>query len=219
MASLIAYTKRQFVQRIRQHIADGFPDAAFSTTEKETLLYIDQALAFTLIGQTYAGAKVEGNLVVNEAWLTTYSLPSLSQDRISGYWYTTLPQPPVSLPLGYSISRAFFALSGYGQSSEILPIKAKRVGYRNNMAMPVGARYWVEGSKFWIAQSDGSSLLNIPVYVTMAKTRTESMDETMNLPDDAIEAIFMNVVGKLKDRLQLPKDVIADDISSGNKGS
>lgn len=219
MASLIAYTKLQLIQRIRQHIADDWPGAEFSASENEVLLYIDQALAYTVVGQMYAMAKVEGNLATPEAWLTTYTLSTLQQDSSSGYWYSTLPQPPVSLPLGYSINRVYAAEAGSGQSQDILPIKAKRVGYRKYLPFPSGARYWVTGSKIWLTMNDGSSMLNYTVYAEMIKTRTESLTETMNLPDDAIEAIFQNVVSKLKDRMQLPKDIVLDDISSGNKAS
>lgn len=219
MASLISYTKAQLVERVKKHIANGFPDASFSTTDNEILLYIDQAAAYTMVGQVYAGAKVEGNLAMPEAWLTTYTLSTLAKDSPSGYWYATLPQPPVSLPLGYSINRVYAAEAGSGQSQDILPIKAKRVGYRKFMPLPDGARYWVTGSKIWLAMNDGSSMLEYTVYVEMAKTRTESMTETMNLPDDAIEAIFQNVVAKLIQRMQLPKDVVLDDIGAGNKTS
>jgi hypothetical protein len=215
----IAYTKAQLVERIKKHISDGFTTSDFSTTDNEVLLYIDSALAFGLVGQVYANAKVEGTLVMPEAYLTTYTLAELQQDSISGYWFSTLPQPPVNLPLGYSINRAYFGLESSGQSREIYPIRAKRVGYRINMPMPTGARYWVEGSKFWVASSDGGSLLGLPVYVQMASTRTTNMTDTMNLPDDALEAIFTSVVAKMKDRLQLPKDIIKDDVSAGNKSS
>lgn len=207
------------IQRVRQHIADGWPSAEFSSSEKEVLLYIDQAAATTLIGQTYNNAKVEGNIAVPESWLTVYTLTSILRDNPSGYWYSTLPQPPVSLPLGYSISRVYAAEEGSGQSQDFLPIKAKRVSFRNYMPMPQGARYWVTGSKIWMAMNDGSPLSEYTIYVEMAKTRTENINETLNLPDDAIEEIFQNVVNKLKDRLGLPKDIIADDISAGNKSS
>lgn len=219
MASLIPYTKLMLIQRIKQHIADGWPSSEFSSTDSEVLLYIDQAVAATVVGQTYANAKVEGNLAVSEAWLTTYTLSTLATDSPSGYWYSTLPQPPVSLPLGYSISRVYAAEAGSGQSQEILPIKAKRVGYRKFMPMPSGARYWVTGSKIWLAMNDGSSMLDYTVYVEMAKTRTESLTETLNMPDDAIDAVFQNVVAKLIQRMQLPKDIVVDDISAGNKTS
>ena len=207
------------VQRIRRHMANDFPSAEFSTTENEVLLYIDQALAATLVGQVYAGAKVEGNLAVPEGWLTTYSLSTVSQDITTGEWYCTLPQPPVSLPLGYSISRVYTVLSGNGVSEDFLPIKAKRTSFRNFMPKPKGGSYRVIGNKIYLELSDGASLLNYPIYTVMAKTRTESLTETLNLPDDAIDAIFNNVVLKLKDRLQVPQDVIADDLPSGNKAS
>jgi hypothetical protein len=219
MASLIPYTKIQLIERIKRHMADDFPSAEFSTSNNEVLLYIDQAIAFTLVGQVYAGAKVEGNLVMPEGWLTTYSLPALTKDSATGDWYSTLPQPPVSLPLGYSINNVYAAEAGSGKSQDFYPIKAKRVGYRRYMPMPSGARYWVEGSKIWMAANDGGSLLNYTVYAVMAKTRTESLTETLNMPDDAIEAVFQNVVAKMVQRMQLPKDVIKDDISAGNKAS
>ena len=82
------------------------------------------------------------------------------------------------------------------------------------MPLPYGARYWVTGSKIWLASNDGGSLLSYTVYVEMIKTRTESLTETMNLPDDAIENIFNNVVGKLIQRMQLPKDVVAEKLTN-----
>ena len=219
MASLIAYTKAQLIERIKKHISDDFPTADFSTTTNEVLLYIDQALAFGLVGQVYAGAKLTGNIAMPEAYVTTYSLPDLQFDNATREWYTTLPQPPISLPLGYSITGVYFAKNLYGRGPSVFLIKNNRVAYRENMPMPFGVRAWVEGSTIKLKASDGGSLLDQPLFVTMASTRTSSLTDTMNLPDDAIEQIFMNVVGKLKDRLGLPKDIIQDDVSAGNKSS
>lgn len=219
MASLIAYTKQSLIERIKRHIADGWPTSSFSASNNEILLLIDQAAAFNLIGQVYAGAKVEGNLIVPEGWLTTYNVSTPLQDTPSGYWYCTLPQPPVSLPLGYSINRVYIAQRGDGQSMDFLPIEAKRVGYRKWLPMPPGGRYWVDGSKLWLASNDGSSLNEYNFYVNMIKTRTETLTETLNMPDDAIEVVFQNVVAKLVQRMQLPKDIVQDDLPSGRKDS
>lgn len=215
MASLIPYTKKLLIQRLRQHLVNDFPSSDFNISENEVLLYIDQALAYTLVGQVYAGAKVEGNFAMPESWLTTYLLPALSKDTVTGYWTGTLPQPPVSLPLGYSITRGYFASSSQGVGTDVIWIKSKRVSRRKNMPMQFGVRAWIEGSTIYLEASNGTSLYGVNFYVTMAKTRTDSITETLNLPDDAIDAIFMNVIGKLKDRLMLPKDVIQDDISTG----
>lgn len=219
MASLIAYTKKQLIQRIRQHIANGFPSSEFSTTDHEVLLYIDQALAFGMVGQVYAGAKVEGNLVMPDAYLTTYLLPTLTQDSVTKKWIGTLPQPPVSLPLGYSITHIYFADSVHGQGKSVFMIKNNRSAYRDNMPRPFGVSATIEGDVIKLEASDGTSLGGESLYVTMASTRTASLTDTLNLPDDAIEGIFNNVVAKLKDRLQLPKDIVQDDVSAGNKSS
>lgn len=215
MASLIPYTKKLLIQRIRQHIANDWPDASFSTSENETLLYIDQAVAATIVGQVYQGAKLEGNLAMPEAYLSTYLLPAVAKNSITGYWTTTLPQPPLSLPLGYSVTRGYFASSAFGVGSEIIWIKSKRVARRNSMPMQFGVRGWIEGSILFLQASNNTSLLGLNCYVTMAKSRTENINEVLNMPDDAIEAVFQNVVSKLLQRLGTPKDIVQDDISVG----
>lgn len=200
-------------------MADDFPSSEFGASENEVLLYIDQAVAFGLVGQAYANAKVEGVLAVPEAYYVTYLLPDLEYNNITKTWSSTLPQAPVSLPLGYSIDRAYFANSVDGQGTQVFWIKAKRVGYRNNLPKPMGVSAWVEGDQIILQANDGTSLQDEPFYVRMASTRTSSVNDVMTLPDDQLEGIFNNVVAKLKDRMQLPKDIIKDDIPAGNKGS
>jgi hypothetical protein len=113
----------------------------------------------------------------------------------------------------------YAAEAGSGQSVDFLPIEAKRVGYRKFMPLPSGARYWVEGSKIWMAMSDGSSLYPYTIYVNMVKTRTESLTETLNMPDDAIEAIFQLTVKTILQRWNIPQDTVLDNLPAGNKGS
>jgi hypothetical protein len=181
------------------------------------LLHIDQALAYNAVGQVYSGAKVLGSLEVPEGYLTRYALSALIQDQITSEWYATLPQPPVSLPLGYSITRAYFASPQFGVSQEILPIKAKRAPYRNNMPRPAGAEYKISnGSTIYITANDGSPLSGLQVYVEMLNTRTSSMTDILNLPDDAIEGIYNLAYAKLVQRYKMPKDILDDQIGAGN---
>jgi len=200
-------------------MADDFPDAEFGATENEVLLYIDQALAFNLVGQAYNMAKIEGNLVVPDAYYTTYKLPALQQDSVTKEWYSTLPQPPISLPIGYSITNGYFADSANGKGVNVFWVKAKSAPYRDYIPKPFGVMAKIEGNKIILESTNGSLLLNENFYVTMASTRSSSLDDNLNLPDDSIEGIFNNVVMKLKDRMQIPKDVILDDIPAGNKSS
>jgi hypothetical protein len=217
---IIPYTKKMFLQRVRKHVSDTrLISDSFSASDKEIILYIDSALAVTMVGQVYNNAKIEGNIAVPEAYLTTYSLPRPVSDSDTGYWFSSLPQPPVSLPLGYSINRVYFADPQFGVSQDAIPIKAKRLGYRMNLPMPTGVRYWVENKLLWLAASNNQSLANMNLKVQMVKTRTDDISEDMALPDDAIEGIFSKVVQTLVQRYGFPQDVIQDNLPAGNKSS
>jgi len=215
----LSYSWGQFIERLGRHINNNFPTAEFSVSDNEMLLYINEAMSFGLVGQVWNGAKVTGVMEVPDAYMATFQLATLTQDSVTRYWYSTMPQPPLSLPLGYSVNRVYFANTTDGEGIDCLPIKAKRVGYRKNMPMPFGVRYWVEGKKIWLAASDGSSLLGQDCYIQMPSTRATAITDAINLPDDAQKMIFDLVVARLKERLQLPQDIIKDDITSGNKSS
>lgn len=216
MASLIPYTKKLLVQRIRQDLANDFPDSEFEISEREVLLHIDQALAFSIVGQVWNNAKVTGSMDVPEGYLTTYELSSLVQNPNTADWYASLPQSPVSLPLGYSITRVYFASAEFGVSQDVLPIKTKRAPFRRFMPRPAGAEYRVTGETIYVTANDGSPLSGLSLYVEMVKTRTESMTEILNMPDDAIELVYNGAYAKLVQRYKMPKDVIEDQIGAGN---
>ncbi len=215
----LTYSWKQLIERVQRHINNDFPNSEVSLSDNEALLYINEAMSSGIIGQVYGGAKILGTLEMPEAYLVTFQLAALSQDSVTKYWYSTMPQPPLSLPLGYSVNRVYFANSTDGEGIDCIAIKAKRVGRRKLMPMQFGVRYWVENGKIWLAASDGSSLLNQDCYIQMPSTRAVSITDQIPLPDDATEMIFTKVVARLKDRLQLPQDIIADDIPAGNKSS
>lgn len=213
MATL--YTYSSFIERIKRHIANGFPNSSFPVSDNELSLYIDQAVAFTLVGQTWNNAKLEGTMAVPEAYLTTYSLPALQQDTITKEWYSTLPQPPVSLPLGYSLDYAYFANNVDGRGVNVSLIKQWAVSYRDNMPSSPKPKAWVEGSKIIVKVPDGSPLLNQTLYVRMATSRTMDANGEMTIPPDAMDVVWNNVVQKLIQRMQLPKDVVLDNLPVG----
>lgn len=219
MATL-PYTKLQLIQRIRKHVSNArFTNDSFDVSDNEILLHIDSALAFGCIGQIINNAKVEGNMATPEAYLTTYLLPALGRDSSTGYWFTTLPQPPISRPLGESIVSVYFTDPSFGVSRDVYPIKPKERAYIANLPMPKGLMYWVENSKISIVATNGSMLLGLTPYVTMIKTRTDDINENMALPDDAIQNIFDKVVQSMLQRYGVPQDIIKDNLSAGNKSS
>src|ERR1700755_2441427 len=134
----VAYTKKMLIQRIRKHLNNGFANDAWATSDNEIMLYCDQAIAFGIVGQAWTNAKLTGVMEVPEAYMITYLLTNLTQDQATGEWYATLPQPPISLPLGYSIAQVYPADNSMGVGINFLPIKAKRVAYRDFMPKPSG---------------------------------------------------------------------------------
>lgn len=218
MATL-PYTKFTLIRRIKRHLADGFPNSDFTISDNEILLHLDSALAVGLIAQVFGNAKLENNLYVPDAYYVTSELPALQQDIRTNYWYSTLPQTPVSLPMGYAINRVYSASEADGISDDFLPIKSKRLSYRNSLPMAPGSRYWVENKKIWLAANNNSTLQDQTIYAQMATTRTSDINEDMPLPDDAIEGIFQKVIQICLQRYQVPQDVIADQLAAGNKSS
>lgn len=215
----LTYSWEQIINRIRRHINNDFPNASFSTSPNEMLLYINEAMSFGLVGQVWNGAKVTGVMDVPEAYIVQFQLPVLTQDSISGKWVTSLPQPPLSLPLGYSVNRVYPAKAGSGEGNDVIFLKAKRVGRRKLMPLQFGVYGEFKNTSVTLWASDGGSLLGETFYAEMPSTRAVNITDPMNLPDDAQKLIFDMVVARLKERLGLPQDIIMDDISQGNKSS
>lgn len=215
----LGYTWQQLINRIWKHFNNDFPGTDFTVTNNEMLLYINEAMSFGVVGTAWGGTKITGIMEVPDAYEVTFQLAALQQDNVTKRWYSTMPQPPLSLPLGYSVNSVYFANSSDGKGLDCLPVKSKRLGYRNYLPKPLCVFYSVENSRIWLEASDGSSLLNQDCYIQMPSTRAVNLTDQIPFPDDATEAIFTKVIARLKDRLMLPQDIVQDDLPQGNKAS
>lgn len=98
-------------------------------------------------------------------------------------------------------------------------LKANRVGRRSNMPSLDCVHGWIDYSNKTILRlraTDNQPLLNVPFLIQMPITRVTDVTLPMNVPEDAIEQIFTNVVTKLVQRYQQPKDIVHDDLPAGN---
>lgn len=215
----LTYSWAQFIERLEKHINNDFPSSEFNVTSNEMLLYINEAMSYGVVGQVWNGAKILGSLEMPEGYIVQFQLDALTQDTVSGKWITSLPHPPLSLPLGYSVNRIYPATVGYGQGQDVILVKAKRVGRRNSMQLQYGVYGEITNSRLWLWASNGTSLLGQTFYAEMPSARAVNITDPINLPDDAQKMIFDLVVARLKERLQLPQDIIQDDLAAGNKGS
>jgi hypothetical protein len=216
--SLVPYTKQSLIERIQKHLNNGFPGEDWKISTNEMLLYIDTSIPAVMKGAIFDNAKVTGFLDVPEAYLVTYNYTITNKNDNTWEWYVTLAQPPLALPTGYDITDCYLADPQTGQSMNGLPISAKRNGFRKNLPAPPGFSYRIEGQTMFLKTWDGNPLWNYSLFVQLPVSRTDDLNAPMNLPDDAIDAIFTKVVQTILQRYSIPQDVIKDNLMPGNKG-
>ncbi len=215
----LSYSWLQLIERIKRHVNNDWPNESFSPSDNEMLLYINEAMSSGLIGQVYGGAKVIGSFDVPEAYMVTFELATATLNPVSNKWETTLPQPPLSLPLGYSINRVYPADTSHWEGQDVIFLKNKRIGRRRDMPLQSGIYGSIYASTLSLWASNNISLNNIVFYAEMPSTRAVNINDPINLPDDAQEMIVTKVLARIKDRMMMPQDIIQDDLSQGNKSS
>lgn len=214
----ISYTKGMLIERVKKHLANGFPNSSFVITDNEVLLYIDASIPFIMKGQMFENAKVTGFLEVPDAYIVTYALPTLTISSTTGEWFATLPQTPIELPTGYSITDVYFSMNG-AKSFSALPLTNKRNTFRNLLPRPSVVFFRVESNVIYFQTGNGILLFNQHAYVQMPISRTSDKNAIMSLPDGALEMLFDKTVAKCLQRLQIPQDIVKDNLPSGNKTS
>lgn len=207
------------IERLQRHFANDFPNSEFSISQNEMLLYIDEAVPVVMKGQMFENAKVTGFLENIESYLVTYNFTVSTQNSSTKEWSITLPQVPLALPNGYNISDAYFADPVNGKGSSLYFVSSKRASYASDMPSPTGVFARLEGKTVYMKSSDGGSLFNYTIWIQMPITRTSDIDAAFNVPDDAISGIFAAVTARIAQRLQLPQDIVKDNLPSGNKSS
>lgn len=217
MANL--YTKAVFIDRVRKHIANGFPNENFPVTDNEVLLYIDTAIPFILKSQVVENAKIVGVMEVPSAYLVTYNITPLSKNTATGEWYGTLPQTPLALPDGFNITDMYFTSTELGQSKSLYFVSSRRNAFRDDLPAPNGVLARFQGNLIYMKGNSGQSLAGLNLFVQMPISRTSDTADVMSIPDDAIEPLFKNVVGNILQRYGIPYDQLKDDLPSGNKAS
>lgn len=215
----LPYTKAAFIERIKRHLANGFPKSSFSISDNEVLLTIDSVIPFVMKSMMFENAKVSGVLDIPEAYLVTYNFTSFTKVSSTREWSVELPQTPLALPTGYDITNIYFADDTNGRSQTVYFIKTKRTAYRNLMPKPSGISARVVGQTLYLQANNNMPLYDMSLYVEMPISRTSDINADMNLPDDAIQPIFDKVIATLVQRYTMPQDIIKDDLSAGNKSS
>jgi hypothetical protein len=206
-------TTEQMIDRVRRQYYNDYPDDSAALTDNELLLHINDAVAQVATKQANDAYTIEGILSIPEGYLTTFKITSFTRDADTGYYYSTLPHPPLGLPKNSGVNSVFFT-GVKGQSKPILYVSGNEIDYFRDMPHPPkAAYYWIEGNKLymWV-----KSILPVgtKVSVRMATHITSSLSAPINVPPDAVGMVFDIVMQRLLVRKNFKADNVSDGVES-----
>lgn len=209
----MAYTTRQqLIDRIFRFYYDGIPSDDASLSNNEVDLYINDAIASVMNKQAMDAYNITGIMQVPEGYVTTYTIPTPSLNDLTGFYYSTIPHPPFGLPGDNGVSSVFFG-GGMGMSKPILHVKPNEVDYFTSMPMPPQAAfYWIEGNKIYFWCRTDITHISDTIYIRMSSNVQSDNSTILNIPPDAVELVFTDVIQKLLPRKNIRQDNVNDGI-------
>ena len=213
MITTITYGK--FVEQIKRFVSNGWPDIADNYTDNEILMYIYQMTAAEIVIASTNNMKYTGFFSTPEGFITNYDFPAnlFNKDANTGYYYVTLPEPPVNLPIGYSIQSPVFVGLG-SESFPLIWVQTFQRGYATKLPLPnYGVFCFVQNNTLFLdtqQQSLFNSGLTLRVPMLSSRSTTGADTDLMNVSDDQQAAIFDMVVDKLTGRINRPQ-VLTND--------
>lgn len=205
------------IERIKKFIENGWPTITFTSTDNEILLYVYEAVGQAIVTASNQGLQIDGIRSLPEGYITEFSfdMSVIPTDVDTNNKIIDLPAPPVSLPLGYSISAPYF--TGLGSSSyPLIAIESHTRGYALKLPTPnFGVYYYIQGSKMNLVSPSAADLSSFKLKVPMMSPRSQngSMDDQLNIPDDQMGPIFDTVTNRLIKKHAQPKDNVNDGIA------
>ena len=158
--------------------------------------------------------NITGIMSVPEGYITTYTVPTPSLDDQTGFYMSTLPHPPMGLPGESGVVGVFFG-GGMGQSKPVLHVKPHEVDYFSFMPMPPQAAfYWVENRKIYFWCRTDISHITDTIYIRMATNVQSDNTAVLNVPPEAVELIFADVLQRLMPRKGIVQDNVVDGIDN-----
>jgi len=202
-------TTQNMIDRTRRTYYANYPSDDSTLTDNEILLHINDAVAAVITKQATEGYQLTGIMSVPEGYISTFTFTSLIKDNDTGFYYTTIPHPPIGLSGNSGVESVFF--SGFsGTSRPVLYVSPREVDYFRFMpSHPMAAYYWIEGTTLYFF-----SRTNLPstykLQLRMATHVTSDLNAPINVPPDAIDLVYKLTLEKLVQRKGLAGDDIVD---------
>lgn len=204
-------TRRALIEQIRRLYYGGVPSDDATLTEKEVNQYISQAIAYMAKVNYSDSIKIEGIETVSDAFYTTFKNLTLAKDVDTGYWYTSLPHPPIGLSRGYGISSVTFAVNT-GLAKAPVPISPRELDLIDNMKKPPSKIfYWAEGGRLYF-KSPYYNLDNKSPIVRMITAEVSNLDSDLTVPVEYVSEMVSWIMNQLTMRKGMQEDTTNDGL-------
>lgn len=203
-------TRKILIEQIRRIFYGGVPNDDATLSEKEVNVYINEAIAYMAKVNYSDAIKLDGIENISDSFYATFKNLSITRDSDTGYYSLDLPQVPLGLSRGYSISTVTFPTST-GLAKSPIPISPRELDYVDQLKQPPSKIfYWSEGKKLWFKSY--TNLVGKFAIVRMVSTETSDMDAEVNVPQEYITDIINMVLSQLKIRKGTPEDTVNDGV-------
>jgi hypothetical protein len=205
-------TRKVLIEQIRRLYYGGTPSDDSNLTEKEVNHYINQAIAYIAKVNYTDSIKIDGIETVSDAFYTTFKNLLVAKDNDTGYYYATLPQPPIGLARGYGISSVTFPINT-GLAKAPTAVSPREVDYIEQIKLPPSKIfYWAEGNKLWMKSY--TNLIGKYAIVRMISAENSDMTAELNVPSEYISDMINWIMNQLRVRKQMPEDTTNDGIDT-----
>jgi len=204
-------TRRTLIEQIRRLYYGGVPGDDANLTENEVNQYISQAIAYVAKINYTDSIKLDGVETVSDAFYSTFKNLTLTLDSDTGYWYATLPHPPLGLSRGYGISSVTFPVST-GLAKAPVPISPREIDLIDNMKKPPSKIfYWAEGGRLYFKSPYYNLNAKLPI-VRMVSAENTDLTADVNVPGEHISDMINWILNQLKVRKGMPEDTTNDGL-------
>lgn len=205
-------TRKVLIEQIRRLYYGGTPSDDSNLTEKEVNQYINQAIAYIAKVNYTDSIKIDGIENVSDAFYTTFKNITVAKDNDTGYYYATLPHPPVGLSRGYGIASVTFPVNT-GLAKAPTAVSPREVDYIEQIKLPPSKIfYWAEGGKLWMKSY--TNLVGKFAIVRMISSENSDLTAELNVPAEYISDMINWIIDQLKLRKQMPEDTTNDGIDN-----
>jgi len=203
-------TRNELIAQIRRMYYGGVPAEEASLREKEVNQYINQAIAYIAKENYVDSIKIDGLENVDDAFYTTFKNLSISKDNDTGYYYTTLPHPPLGLSRGYGIADVTFPVST-GLAKNPIPISPRELEYVDMVKIPPSKIFfWCEGDKLYFKSY--INLIGKAPIVRMISNENSDLNAELNVPAEYIPSMINWIMTQLNVRKQMSGDLIREGV-------